>query len=452
MEFVAGENLDNRLEHLARALPEDEVLSIASQMAQLLIYLHGQNPPIVHRDIKPANIIIREEGGAVLIDFGAARQAIETKSRAITSIVTEGYAPLEQYDASGNQGPWTDIYALGAVAYACLTGNKPASATSRVRNDSLVPLAIAAKHPASKNFAGAIESALSVYENERPQSIAEFIALICGALSLPATSSHADDATRVLNADATRVMRPVSPTPSAPAPQTAPIPHSALALQSAPTPQSTKRINPAFLGAAAAALLVIAVGGWFALRGVTGSQIAVKEPDSSYAPAGQLTGPNPAGPPPVAPNPASPNVAPNSPVPAVPPPPVPARPTQRDTATASPPPVVPPATVPAPSEQPPIVRNDSPAAAPTAAFRPSFDCAKATTDAERIVCSDSQLAALDVKMTDLYRRGLGSVTDANVFLGEQQVWLSQRDDCTDKQCLVVSYNDRIKELERWVGR
>ena len=55
-------------------------------------------------------------------------------------------------------------------------------------------------------------------------------------------------------------------------------------------------------------------------------------------------------------------------------------------------------------------------------------------------------------MTDLYRRGLGSVTDANVFLGEQQVWLSQRDDCTDKQCLVVSYNDRIKELERWVGR
>jgi uncharacterized protein YecT (DUF1311 family) len=251
------------------------------------------------------------------------------------------------------------------------------------------------------------------------------------------------------------VMRPVSATPSAPAPHTAPTPQSAPAPQIAPTPQSTKRINPAFLGAAAAALLVIAVGGWFAVRGVTGSQIAVKEPDRSYAPAGQLTGPNPAGPPAVAPNPAEqsptrPNVAPGSPVPAAPRP-APARPTQQDTATASPP-VVPPATVPAPIGQPPVARNDSPAATPTVAFRPSFDCAKATNDAERIVCSDSQLAALDVKMTDLYRRGLGSVTDTNVFLGEQQVWLSQRDDCTDKQCLVVSYNDRIKELERWVGR
>ena len=55
-------------------------------------------------------------------------------------------------------------------------------------------------------------------------------------------------------------------------------------------------------------------------------------------------------------------------------------------------------------------------------------------------------------MADLYRRGLSSVTDSNVFSSEQQIWLSQRDDCADKQCLVVSYNDRIKELERWVGR
>jgi len=149
-------------------------------------------------------------------------------------------------------------------------------------------------------------------------------------------------------------------------------------------------------------------------------------------------------------SPTRPNVAPGSPVSTVPSP-APARSTEQDTASVSPPPVVPPAAVPAPIERPPSIRND-PAATPSVALRPSFDCAKATNDAERIVCSDNQLAGLDVKMADLYRRGLSSVTDSNVFSSEQQIWLSQRDDCADRQCLVVSYNDRIKELERWVGR
>ena len=71
--------------------------------------------------------------------------------------------------------------------------------------------------------------------------------------------------------------------------------------------------------------------------------------------------------------------------------------------------------------------------------------------AERIVCSDVQLAALDVKMAQMYQQGLRSVSDPNAFRGEQQVWLSQRDVCTDKPCLAASYDERIKELERWIG-
>ena len=70
---------------------------------------------------------------------------------------------------------------------------------------------------------------------------------------------------------------------------------------------------------------------------------------------------------------------------------------------------------------------------------------------ERIVCSDGQLAALDIKTAQMYQQGLRSVTDPNAFRGEQQVWLSQRDECTDKPCLAASYNERIKELERWIG-
>ena len=136
MDYAKGESLDDLLKRVG-PLSEQQTKDILFPILDGLKRVHALG--FLHRDIKPANIIIRDEGGAVLIDFGAARQAIETKSRAITSIVTEGYAPLEQYDTAGNQGAWTDIYALGGVAYKCLTGNKPPAATSRLRNDPLVP-------------------------------------------------------------------------------------------------------------------------------------------------------------------------------------------------------------------------------------------------------------------------------------------------------------------------
>ena len=79
----------------------------------------------LHRDIKPANIVIRaEDGSPVLIDFGAARQAIGARSFSRYP-VTSGYAPIEQYGRRSNQGPWTDLYALGAVCYRALTGRVP---------------------------------------------------------------------------------------------------------------------------------------------------------------------------------------------------------------------------------------------------------------------------------------------------------------------------------------
>ena len=158
MEYAKGQSLDDLLQKNG-PLTEEQTKEILFPILDGLKRVHEQG--FLHRDIKPGNIIIREEGGAVLIDFGAARQAIETKSRAITSIVTEGYAPLEQYDGMGNQGPWTDIYALGAVAYKCLTGNKPPSATLRVRSDPMVPLSIATKGKVSSTFAAAIEAALA---------------------------------------------------------------------------------------------------------------------------------------------------------------------------------------------------------------------------------------------------------------------------------------------------
>jgi uncharacterized protein len=90
-------------------------------------------------------------------------------------------------------------------------------------------------------------------------------------------------------------------------------------------------------------------------------------------------------------------------------------------------------------------------APPPGTIRTSFNCRTPKNSAERIVCSDRQLAALDVEAADLYQLGLRSVTDPNAFRGEQQAWLAQRDECNNKACLVESYGERIRELERWVG-
>ena len=133
-----------------------------------------------------------------------------------------------------------------------------------------------------------------------------------------------------------------------------------------------------------------------------------------------------------------------------PPPPAPAPAPQAVAPPPAPAPQVPPAATakaPAPPPQPAAI----PAPPPPPAIRASFDCTTPGNAAERIVCSDIQLAALDVKMAQMYQQGLRSVTDPNAFRGEQQVWLSQRDVCTDKPCLATSYDERIKELERWIG-
>ena len=87
---------------------------------------------VLHRDVKPANIYIRTDGRPVLLDFGAARHALGEESKNLTSIVTPGYGPFEQYQSKGKQGPWTDLYGAGATLYRMLTGRRPTDAPDRV--------------------------------------------------------------------------------------------------------------------------------------------------------------------------------------------------------------------------------------------------------------------------------------------------------------------------------
>ena len=125
----------------------------------------------LHRDIKPDNIFIRADGKPVLIDFGAARQALGGETKSLTSILTPGYAPLEQYSGDGKQGPWTDLYAMGGVLYRAVTDRNPPDAVSRIRGDSLGAGLATARGKYSEPFLRAIEWALNLDEKKRPQSV-----------------------------------------------------------------------------------------------------------------------------------------------------------------------------------------------------------------------------------------------------------------------------------------
>jgi serine/threonine protein kinase len=130
-----------------------------------------------HRDIKPGNIQMREDDTPVLLDFGSARmQAAER-----TAIISPGYAPFEQYHATGNQGPWSDLYALGGVLYWIVTGNRPHDAAARVRQDSM-PTALEAgdRDLYGAELLAAIDWALAPQEELRPQSVPEWREALLG--------------------------------------------------------------------------------------------------------------------------------------------------------------------------------------------------------------------------------------------------------------------------------
>ncbi len=170
MEYESGDPLKHWL--VAHpGLNQQSLLQIVFPLLDGLEAVHKLN--FLHRDIKPDNIYMRADGTPVLLDFGAARRV--TGGHDMTNIVSPGFAPFEQYHSKGNQGPWTDLYSLGAVMYWMTTGRKPMEAASRVRTDDM-PKAYG--HASTAVFGDAmlraIDWALTPQETQRPQSVAAF--------------------------------------------------------------------------------------------------------------------------------------------------------------------------------------------------------------------------------------------------------------------------------------
>ena len=182
MEYIEGTTLSDLYKQKG-FIKEAEIKQIIIPLLEGLEIVHQAG--YLHRDIKPDNIVIRDDGSPVLIDFGSARAALGMKSLSVTSIITPGYAPIEQYSSKSNQSVWTDIYALGAVIYQGVCGNKPDDATDRIREDPLKPAVKVGAGKGSNQFLEAVDWALCVHAKDRPQAISEWRDALNGVVSRP---------------------------------------------------------------------------------------------------------------------------------------------------------------------------------------------------------------------------------------------------------------------------
>jgi serine/threonine protein kinase len=173
LHFEEGGSFKSWLKGLKRAPRQAELDNMVAPLLDALEIIHKAN--FLHRDIAPDNIMVRRDGSPVLIDFGSARGQIASHSRTVSALVKPGYSPYEQYaTTTSSQGPWTDIYALGATLYHALTGKRPPDAPSRMLSDEYVPASEAALSSYRSGFLRAIDKALRLEVGERPQSIAEW--------------------------------------------------------------------------------------------------------------------------------------------------------------------------------------------------------------------------------------------------------------------------------------
>ncbi|MDM8565211.1 protein kinase [Candidatus Halobeggiatoa sp. HSG11] len=177
MDYLEGLNPETIINQVGGNLPVKEALDIILPLLDALTEVHAQH--IYHRDISIQNICILESGIPVLIDFGAARHVVGEQSRTLDLVLKHGYSPLEQYSGRGKIGPWTDIYACGALLYLMITGKLPPAATDRFYEDILLA-PIEMEIDISQSISDAIMQALAIKHEERFQTVTEFKAALQG--------------------------------------------------------------------------------------------------------------------------------------------------------------------------------------------------------------------------------------------------------------------------------
>ena len=246
MDYIEGESYEERLRRIGCEPNETSVRRVLEPLMDGLEEVHATG--LLHRDIKPANILLRPGIHPILLDFGSARKLLEEKS-VMTSLVTHGYSPIEQYQINGKQGPWTDIYALGTVSVRAITGEKPPMSMDRISEDDFTWLSSNPREGFSPRFLRAIDWAVRVKPKDRPNHIGEW------RESFGWTSHKKRVDKRTLEQTVAFPILTAAPTKAA-TPTAAPAPAS-------------RASKPGWLPLIAGLLLVAGIGGaffWFRLR------------------------------------------------------------------------------------------------------------------------------------------------------------------------------------------
>lgn len=194
MDYYEGRSLGDYLSHLDQPVEMEAAGSMMISVLDGLQFVHDHG--VLHRDVKPHNIYMTNSGRVILLDFGAARQAAGTRVDSISVVLSEGYAPLEQYQKNSPQGPWTDIYGVAATLYRMLKGAPPVVALDRLGADPLDE-----DFGLPEKLTVVLRKALALRPHERYSVASEFKAALIDALDLP------DQAT-VLSRVAPRVQEP----------------------------------------------------------------------------------------------------------------------------------------------------------------------------------------------------------------------------------------------------
>lgn len=187
MDYLEGRTLAAHLERVGGRVPAETAVAIARPLLDALAEIHETG--VLHRDVDPANVYVTNRQQVVLLDFGAARQAVaeaEGGQRSLSVVLKPGYAPYEQYASKGRQGPWTDLYALAATMYRMLTGLVPQESTGRIVQDELQPVDEVVRERYGEVLPPALARAvmwgLALRPEDRPQSVAAFQQALDGAM------------------------------------------------------------------------------------------------------------------------------------------------------------------------------------------------------------------------------------------------------------------------------
>ena len=170
MEYIDGKTLRTYLNEKGSRISVNETINMMKPLICSLGKVHKMN--LIHRDISPDNIMICKDGSIKILDFGGARDFVANGDKSLSVMMKPGYTPEEQYRTGKEQGPWTDVYALCATMYRCITGQIPQAAWERVSKDNLKPITELQPN-CSGEVAYVIQKGLSVYKKDRWQSMEE---------------------------------------------------------------------------------------------------------------------------------------------------------------------------------------------------------------------------------------------------------------------------------------